>query len=147
MLGLCGVMQSSAYASAGPTGEPCSNYLQVKMYGGYNYVCTKAPRSVKNPLGKKLVWSKPQSVSKTSAPTQPNNFKLACAAWSKGDNRAFAKYLALLVNEGPKYQEFVNIGFEHVTPHMTNPNGAGPSAYDLQQNINARNRILSAYCS
>jgi hypothetical protein len=82
-----------------------------------------------------------------SSPKKSDNFALACAAWSKGDNRTFAEYLALLVKEGSKYQEFVNVGFEHVTPHMTNPNGTGPSVYDLQQNINARNRILSAYCN
>ena len=141
MLGFCGVIQPTAFASAGPTGETCSTYLQVKMFGGFNYVCTKAPGS------KKLVWGKPQPVSKLSTPKKTNNFALACAAWSKGDNRTFAKYLALLLKEGPKYREFVEIGFEHVTPHMTNPNGTGPSAYDLQQNINARNRILSDYCS
>lgn len=147
MLGLCGVIQPGAFASQGPLGETCSSYLQVKKFGNYNYVCIKAPRSANNLFGKKLVWGKPQLASKITTPTKSNNFRLACDAWSSGDNRTFAKYLALLLNEGSKYREFVDIGFEHVTPHMSNPNGGYPTAYDLQQNINARNRILSAYCS
>lgn len=70
---LLGLMQPSAYASAGPAGEPCSKYLKIEVYGGYNYVCIKAPRSVSNPLGKKLVWSKAQPISKKPTPTKSAN--------------------------------------------------------------------------
>ena len=70
---LIGLIQPSAYASAGPTGESCSKYLKIEKFGGYNFVCIKAPRSLSNPFGKKLVWSKPQPISKNSTPAKNTN--------------------------------------------------------------------------
>lgn len=67
------LIQSNAYASAGPTGETCYRYLKIEKFGGYNYVCIKAPRSLSNPLGKKLVWSKPQPISKNPSSTKTSN--------------------------------------------------------------------------
>ena len=70
---LFGSIQPVAFGSAGPTGESCSSYLKVENYGGYKYVCIKAPKSMSNPFGKKLIWSKAIPIVKTPSTTNNSN--------------------------------------------------------------------------
>jgi hypothetical protein len=85
--------------------------------------------------------------SEAASKPKVNNLKLACAAWKKGDNKQFAKYLVRLQMQGSKYSQFVKVGFEDMKVHQTDPSKGGTDAYQMFQNAGERQRILSAYCS
>jgi hypothetical protein len=84
-------------ASAGPTGEPCSTLNSVEIYGNLKYKCVKAPRSVSNPLGKKLVWSQGVAVPKPKSLESSRNTtdrlkalnSLGLGKWRQVDNEGF----------------------------------------------------------
>jgi hypothetical protein len=87
----------TAIASAGPAGEPCSTLNKVEIYGNLKYTCIKSPRSVSNPLRKKLVWSKgvalPKPKSLESSRTMSDRLKalnsLGLGKWRQVDNEGF----------------------------------------------------------
>jgi hypothetical protein len=86
-----------ANASAGPTGEPCTTLNSVEIYGNLKYKCIKAPRSISNPLGKKLVWSKGVALPKPKSLESSRNLtdrlkalnSLGLGKWKQTDNQGF----------------------------------------------------------
>ena len=96
-LGILISLPNFAIASAGPAGESCSKLNKVEIYGDYKYTCIKAPRSLSNPLGKKLVWSKgvalpkPKTLeeSKSTSDRLKALNSLGLGTWKEIDNEGF----------------------------------------------------------
>jgi hypothetical protein len=121
----------SAIASAGPAGEPCFTLNKVEIYGNYKYTCIKAPRSISNPLQKKLVWSKGVALPKPKSLESSRNSTdrlialnaLGLGKWRQVDNEGFNAqvfistwpcriYMANDLNSAVEiYNDKVNINF------------------------------------
>ena len=94
-----------------------------------------------------LLLMAPIAPSEAASKPKVNYLKLACTAWKKHDNKAFAKNLVQLQMQGSKYAQFVKVGFEDMKVHQTDPSKGGTDAYQMFQDADARYQLLSAYCS
>ncbi len=52
------ILSQNSYADTVRSGGPCQNGDRDRIQEGYSFTCIKAPRSITNMNGKKLVWKK-----------------------------------------------------------------------------------------
>ncbi len=95
-VGISFTLPYSAFAQVIP-GRSCTTLGKTQISNGYKYTCIKSPRSLSNPLGKKLIWNncvllpKPKTLEEARTANERLTAlnALGLGVWKQIDNQGF----------------------------------------------------------